>query len=67
MNLNFGQWATDTFRYWKSEYTSQGVFDDTEIQEYRQQGYYVVYKSEEVCCPETDALIGYCKSISFEV
>ena len=63
MSLGFGEWARQVSNAWRDEYASQGVFDDSEIQRYRRQGYYVVYESVEICCPETDATLGYAQSI----
>ncbi|MCT7971208.1 hypothetical protein [Laspinema olomoucense] len=59
----FAQWAQSVSNYWRSEYTSQGVFDHSDIEEYQKQGYYVVYESVEICCPETDGTLGYATSI----
>ncbi|MCT7965087.1 hypothetical protein NG799_01910 [Laspinema sp. D1] len=63
MSLGFAEWATGVSNYWKSEYTRQGLFDSTDIEQYQKQGYYVVYDSQEICCPETDATLGYATSI----
>jgi hypothetical protein len=63
MSLGFGEWARQVSNAWREEYASQGLFDSTDIENYQKQGYYVVYHSEEVCCPETDATIGYAQSI----
>jgi hypothetical protein len=59
----FAQWAQSVSNYWRSEYARQGVFDHSDIEEYQKQGYYVVYESVEICCPETDGTLGYATSI----
>ncbi|MCT7957258.1 hypothetical protein [Laspinema palackyanum] len=63
MSLGFGEWARQVSNAWREEYTRDGVFDDSEIQNYQKQGYYVLYESVEVSCPETDGLLGYARSI----
>lgn len=54
-------WATETFTYWKTEYSD--LLNAGEVTNYQKQGYWVVYDSEEVCCPETDATLGYATAI----
>ncbi|MCT7959024.1 hypothetical protein [Laspinema palackyanum] len=59
----FAEWAKQTSNYWRSEYARLSLFDSKDIESYQKQGYYVVYDSQEICCPETDATLGYGTSI----
>lgn len=60
---DFAVWAKEVSNYWYHEYSSQGIFDSTDIEPYQNLGYYVAYESIEICCPETDGLLGYATSI----